>query len=211
VTDTDRLAALLHLFTCGDRQGHDYDYDDNNEKRPLCVSAALLLDNHGVTLAATPAPLDGRSRPCAKHEADGWRGPVAGCGPCALAATPAPLRRSDPACQHRWSPVMACDFCDAHDPIATPAPLGFDKDSGTYQFGPAGAALMQAISVHDDYFGLVVVALDEARATTAPLDVERLARALRAWRRVYVDAANPDAWYAESAAAIAAAYDKETP
>jgi hypothetical protein len=33
---------------------------------------------------------------------------------------------------------------------------------GVYQFGPAGAALMEAISVHDDYFGLVVAALDEA-------------------------------------------------
>jgi hypothetical protein len=33
------------------------------------------------------------------------------------ADTPDPLRRSDPTCQHHWSPVMSCDFCDAHDPI----------------------------------------------------------------------------------------------
>lgn len=59
-------------------------------------------------------------------------------------------------------------------------------------------------------------ALDDARtayeagaalaAQSDGLDVERLARALRVWRKIYVDPANPDGWYEASAAAIARAY-----
>lgn len=48
------------------------------------------------------------------------------------------------------------------------------------------------------------VALDAAQP--APLDVERLAVALHRWRAIFVDPADPEAWYMKSAAAIAREY-----
>jgi len=97
-------------------------------------------------------------------------------------------------------------------PPRTPTPLGFDKDGGTYQFGPKGAALMKAIdnATGDDYAGMLMDALEEVRATPAPLDVERLARALGSVVPEPDDeheyTVTDDLWYA---AAIAREYAKE--
>jgi len=82
----------------------------------------------------------------------------------------------DRGVQAEWVATIEAEARAAPDP----APLGFDKDGGTYQFGPKGAALMKAIdnATGDDYAGMLMDALEEVRATPAPLDVERLARAV---------------------------------
>jgi len=77
-----------------------------------------------------------------------------------------------------------------------------DRTPTTAAMGPKARALLATISEYDDFYGILLDVLAEARAS---LDVERLARALQ---RV-IDNGDALALFREDAEAIAREYARE--
>ena len=123
MTDTDRLAALLHddftlsgFWSCV--------HSTENEWAPWCDVLARRLITAGVTLAATPAPLDEKSPQCECER----RCPVHGDGTITF-ATPAPLDVIAAVRTEQAQQPQTILFGPRGEPLLVrqPRPIGFRK------------------------------------------------------------------------------------
>lgn len=82
---------------------------------------------------------------------------------------------ADPQCAHRWTALMACDFCDAHDPAGLDAPDAARLDverqrliaAAIRYYADTMPGYAAAAGLSQDEYAAVMVDVKRARALAA--------------------------------------------